>query len=70
MKSFDLWKKESAKRRFFFVVLYGAILKTIKMKLKKTKKRTTKTKKKAKKKRRGAFRPHTKKLPKIIIVSS
>tara|TARA_B100000073_G_scaffold143721_2_gene118267 strand:+ start:621 stop:878 length:258 start_codon:yes stop_codon:yes gene_type:complete len=85
MKSFDLWKKESAKRRFFFRrVVRSNPLKTIKNEIKtvcfvrlslsltkkKTKKRTTKTKKKAKKKRRGAFRPHTQKLPKIIIVSS
>ena len=41
-------------------MLYGAILKTIKMKLKKTKKRTTKTKKKAKKKKRRISTTHKK----------
>ena len=41
-------------------MLYGAILKTIKMKLKKTKKRTTKTKKKQKKKEEAHF-DHTQK---------
>ena len=67
MKSFDSWKKESAKRRFFFrrvvrsnpqdhkneikTVCFVRLSLSLWTK-KKTKKRTTKTKKKAKKKKR------------------
>ena len=75
MKSFDLWKKESAKRRFFFRrVVRSNPLKTIKNEIKtvcfvrlslsltkkKDEKKDDQNKKKKQKKRRGAFRPHTK----------
>ena len=68
MKSFDLWKKESAKRRFFFRRVRSNP-QDHKNEIKKDEKKDDQNKKKSKKKEEAHF-DRTKKLPKIIIVSS
>ena len=96
MKSFDLWKKESAKRRFFFrrvrsnpqdhkneikTVCFVRLSLSLSLSLspffiwddgdkKKDEKKDDQNKKKSKKKEEEAHFDRTKKLPKIIIVSS
>ena len=60
MKSFDLWKKESAKRRFFFRRVVRSNPQDHKNEIKKDEKKDDQNKKKAKKKEEAHF-DHTQK---------